>query len=144
MLCSPRGYTEWWHKCIKSAHVQLCLGMLLHEPWHRLSGRSNSWSLGTLKSITSSSCISTWDLHNVSSNCFAGSERQMHDGTLSQVERRIRYIHIEGLEPKGLCIFGKNEALVSKWSFQHQEPFYMLTNTFNTSMAWYHQKVVGL
>ena len=54
--------------------------------------------------------------------------------------------HIEGLEPKGpICIFGENEVLVSKWSFQHREPFFfMLTNTYNTSMAWYHPKMVGL
>ena len=53
--------------------------------------------------------------------------------------------YFEGLEPKGaICIFGKNEVLVSKRSFQHREPFFMLTNTYNTSMAWYHQKMVGL
>ena len=40
--------------------------------------------------------------------------------------------------------FWRKWGLVSKWSFKHREPFFIPTNTYNTSMVWYHQKMVDL
>ena len=53
--------------------------------------------------------------------------------------------HNEGLEPKVLSAFlAKMRFWYQNDPFNTENYFFMLSNTYNTSMAWYHQKMVGL
>ena len=48
----------------------------------------------------------------------------------------ISIVYFEGLEPKGpICIFGEMRFWYQNDPFNTENHFFMLTNTYNTSMA---------